>query len=101
MIILFILAVVFAFNSFDLSKDDYINYTEKSNIDYKVYLKENDFYEDEYLPKDMIYVASLIDNIKIDLETPGKLGMRTILITDELVEYKEKITKIIELKEML
>lgn len=41
------------------------------------------------------------DNIKIDLETPEKLGMRTILITDEPVEYKEKITKIIELKEML
>ncbi len=43
-----------------------INYSEHSNLDYKVYLKENDFYEDEYLPKDMIYVASLIDKIKID-----------------------------------
>ena len=44
----------------------YIEYTENSLVDYKVYLKENDFYEEEYLDKGQSYVASLIDNIKTD-----------------------------------
>ena len=35
------------------------------NIDYKVYLDENDFYDTPYLKKDMAYVASLIDHIYI------------------------------------
>lgn len=44
-------------------KHDTINYQENGNIDYKVYLKDNDFYETNYLGKDMVYVSSLIKNI--------------------------------------
>lgn len=44
-----------------------INYQENSNIDYKVCLKENEFYEHECLEKNMKYVASLIDKIHIDM----------------------------------
>ena len=40
-----------------------------SKIDYKVYLLKNDFYEKEYLDKDMLYVASLIDKVKINLHS--------------------------------
>ena len=40
-----------------------VNYREKSNLDYKVYLKKNEFYDSEYLGKGMSYVASLIDKI--------------------------------------
>ena len=47
------------------SRKIYIKFNQKSNLDYKVYLKENDFYEQEYLEKDMLYVASLIDKIKM------------------------------------
>lgn len=43
-----------------------VNYREKSNIDYKVYLKNNEFYDSEYLGKGMTYVASLIDKISAD-----------------------------------
>lgn len=43
-------------------------YTEKSNLDYKVYLLDNDFYEQDYLGKDMLYVASLIDKISVDFD---------------------------------
>lgn len=42
-----------------------INYSERSGLDYKVYLKENDFYEEEYLGKNMSYIASLIDNVNV------------------------------------
>lgn len=43
-----------------------MNYSEKGNVDYRVYLKENDFYEDEFLLPGMSYIASIIKNIEID-----------------------------------
>lgn len=43
-----------------------VNYIESSDIDYRVYLEENDYFNDEYLPKDMTYVSNLIKNITID-----------------------------------
>ncbi len=52
--------------SFRLESAKTINYNEQSNLDYKVYLKKNEFYDSEYLGKDMLYVASLIDKINID-----------------------------------
>lgn len=66
LLFLLTLTVFFVFNIFDVSKENYFSYSEHSNLDYKVYLKENNFYEEEYLPKDMLYVANLIDNININ-----------------------------------
>ena len=43
-----------------------INYSDTNKIDYKVYLKPNDFYKEEYLGMNRAYVASLIDHIDID-----------------------------------
>ena len=51
--------------SFSITKSEVIKYTEKSKIDYKVYLKDNDFYKTPYLNKGMAYVSSLIDTIDI------------------------------------
>ena len=65
-IILTIASIKTAIMAFEVSKDEIIKYKENSSIDYKVYLKENDFYEREYLDKGMAYVASLIDRIIID-----------------------------------
>ncbi len=47
-------------------KESVVNYNETGDIDYKVYLKDNSFYKDKYLGKDMQYVASLIDTININ-----------------------------------
>ena len=46
----------------------YIDYTETSEVDYRVYLKENDFYEEEYLKDGQAYVASLIDHVEAEFE---------------------------------
>ncbi len=46
-----------------MGKHQFIKYTENSDIDYKVYLKENDFYNKNYLEKGKGYIASLIDSI--------------------------------------
>ena len=53
-------------NSFSFTNEKKINIGEKSNIDYKVYLKENDFYDTPYLDKGMSYVSNLIKNININ-----------------------------------
>ena len=74
-------------------KESVVNYNETGDIDYKVYLKNNSFYSDEYLGKDMQYVASLIDkiniNYKFDMKTDNNLNFNykynikaDLLITD-------------------
>lgn len=44
-------------------EESIIGYNEVGNIDYKVFLKENNYYKEQYLGKDMQYVASIIKNI--------------------------------------
>ncbi len=70
---LFIIFIVFlltcfylAINSFTIKNTEPLKYTDNQTVDYKVYLKPNDFYEKEYLEKNMMYVANLIDEIKFD-----------------------------------
>ncbi len=72
-IIFFVLTCIFAFigcflikYSHNINKEVSVNYTEKSDVDYKVYLKENSFFETPYLEKNKTYIASLIDYILID-----------------------------------
>ena len=43
-----------------------INYEENNSINYKVYLKENKFFETPYLEEGRTYIASLIDYIDAD-----------------------------------
>ena len=86
---LFIVAIVLisllAFAAFYIyfthSQTYYVTYSEKSNIDYKVYLKENSFYDSPYLGPNKDYIASLIDHIVADFDYDLKLD-------EEDVEYK-------------
>lgn len=68
--IMFLIFSVFSFYLFNKSlvvqEAERITYSEKSNIDYKVKVKKNSFYDTEYLDKNMSYVANLIDSIDID-----------------------------------
>lgn len=80
--------IVFSILSFSLfliynknNKANYVTYDEKSNIDYKVYLKENEFFENNYLESSRQYIASLIEYITADFEY--KLSFDS-----ENVEYK-------------
>lgn len=48
------------------NKKHYITYDEESLINYNVYLKENEFFENNYLDSSNQYIASLIDYINTD-----------------------------------
>ena len=65
-IVFFIGGFFLMLKSFNFNKEEYISYAETTNLDYRVYLKENKFYEEKFLEKGMLYVASLIDHIDID-----------------------------------
>lgn len=71
-LVLFIIFAIVSFllvmMSFSIINEKRIDYQEKSNIDYRVYLKDNEFYDQEYLGKDMVYVSSLIEMIETDFD---------------------------------
>ena len=64
--ILTFLSVKLISNGFMTTTTYELSYEEKSNLDYQVYLKENDYFDKNYLGKDLSYIANLIDYIKVN-----------------------------------
>ena len=64
--VLTVAVIVSSIVAAQLESKYYIGYTEGGSIDYNVFLKDNEFYEEEYLGSDQSYVASLIDKIIAD-----------------------------------
>lgn len=69
--ILFFFASVVAYNIINglspkQNKSLYYSHKDYGKIDYKVYLKQNNFFEEEYLPKGKQYTSELIDYIDIN-----------------------------------
>ncbi len=84
-ILILSLSIILLKNSISLNESRIVSYNELGNVDYKVYLKENDYYPEKFLPKGMKYVASLINVVNADF----KYEMHS---TDNLVyEYVYKI----------
>ncbi len=67
-VVLLAIGTILLNKSLGFESEKIIKYSEKSDLDYKVYLVKNDFYEEEYLGKDMLYVANLIDKLVIDFD---------------------------------
>lgn len=72
-IVIFILMCIFLFcgylfinYSHNIDQQLDVKFEEKSDIDYKVYLKKNSFFETPYLEKNKTYIASLIDYVLIN-----------------------------------
>lgn len=71
-----------------------LGYQEKSNLDYRVYLKENDYFEEKYLGKGKQYIAGLIDYIVTDFhyefDVDEKINYTyTYNITGDLVAHEK------------
>ncbi|MBQ9072429.1 MAG: hypothetical protein IJY25_04660 [Bacilli bacterium] len=64
--VLFTVSFLFVSNFLTIDDEKVVNYRENGSLDYKVYLKPNEFYEQPYLGRDMLYVASLIKNIDLN-----------------------------------
>lgn len=66
-----ILGIV-AYYTFMVGINDYnvknVFYKSKSDIDYKVYLYDNKYFDDDFLPSGRTYISSLIDYIDVDFK---------------------------------
>ena len=49
-----------------VNDSDSVSFNELGNVDYRVYLKDNDYYDESYLEAGMQYIASLINTINVD-----------------------------------
>lgn len=109
-----ILSCLFLYLYLHTTGDSSIRYNENSNIDYKVYLVENNFFEEKYLGKNRSYIASLIDyidatfNYNIDLQNPNgefryayrieaEVDVHEKNSTTSLFNFKEEVKKRVEL----
>ena len=96
-VLLSLIFIYFAGIFFSKTKNEYVKYVEDSNIDYKVYLKENDFFEKNYADSEKQYIASLIDyidaNFKYSIDTGNKnIDFSYSYYVDAVVDVKEKTT---------
>ena len=67
-VIVFSLACASFLEYIDRNESQYVSYDETSNIDYQVYYKQNEFFENNYLDSDKQYIASLIDSINAEFK---------------------------------
>ena len=79
--ILIISGLFLIYRYFSLSVPHYINYTEDSNLKYKVMYKDNNFFNDEV--QNNKYIASLIDYIKANFKY-------NISFSDKNINYNYK-----------
>lgn len=56
------------YNAFSSDSEGLSEYKVQGDIDYKVYLKDNDYYTEKYLEKGMQYIASLIKVVSADFD---------------------------------
>ena len=70
LILSFILFIILSFLCFKKSiiiqREQNVFYEEIGSPNYKIYLKDNNYYKQNYLDKDMSYIANLIDYVLID-----------------------------------
>ena len=91
-----IFTLVFAALAVLLNKTYYVNYTEKSSVDYGVHLKDNEFYEESFLGKDYAYIATLIDGIEatfdygMDIDSESDVDFSYTYRIDSLVTIRDR-----------
>lgn len=67
-VVLLMNALFLFYRYFTLSMPHYVNYTENSNLNYKVIYKNNNFFNEGIQTENNKYIASLIDYVKADFK---------------------------------
>ena len=75
LVVVFAIALAF-FAIYDrMNRTYYIEYTENGEVDYKVNLKDNSFFDEDYVEKGHSYVSSLIKNVTADFTISNYNGI--------------------------
>ena len=107
MVFTLILSLGMIYYALNNTNKESISYTQNGNVDHKVCLKENNFYSQNCLDKNMSYVSSLIKNVGLtfnyDLNTSEQLNVKTEYeVTAKLViSNAENTSKYFEQKYIL
>ena len=88
-LILFASACYLILETINFGKSEVVNYSETSSVNYKVCLKDNNYYDNNCLSEDMQYVSTLTDSIvasfnysvELDSEINYTLGYHVIATT--------------------
>ena len=64
-IIVLIVSVVLFLKSSNIVEDVLVSYNTDSNIDYKVFIFENDYIKEKYMEQGKTYITDLVDNIDL------------------------------------
>ena len=62
----------------NLNKTYYIDYTENSVVDYKVQLKPNEFYEEEWQPGGKSYISGLISSFEAEFDYRLNMAVKDV-----------------------
>lgn len=97
-VIIFIISIFFLLLYINKNQVQYVKYSEQSNIKYDVYLKNNDYFDKNYLPANNQYISELIDyiraNFKYDLSLKDNTASYNYTYRIEAnVEVTDKATK--------
>ena len=65
-VLFFIIGIMLVISSISIKTQNMVLYDQSSNVDYKVYLKPNDYYKEPYLDKNMQYIANLINDVDVN-----------------------------------
>lgn len=92
-----LVTIIFTAIFFSLNKSTFIAYTEKGNVKYLVFLKENEVFTSTYLDQDQMYVADLIDYVKAhfiyELKMEQEAQYSYTYSADAKIVIKDKTTK--------
>lgn len=67
-LLLCVLGVYMLFSGLSIEETGQTTYDINARADYQVYLKENDYYGERYLPSGKQYITNLIDTIRVDFD---------------------------------
>ena len=93
-IILTLATLITSLTFYRMNKDTYVYYTENGCVDYKVFLKDNEFYTEEFLDESHAYVPQLIEKITADFAYDLKMETE-----DVEYKYSYKIDAQLEIKD--
>lgn len=94
LIVILFFTIALSFTGLYIQKNRvyYVEYKENSNLDYKVHLKNNEYFESSYLEKNNQYIASLIDYISADFKYNLELDKENLNYTYSYkIEYEVKV----------
>ena len=104
MVVSFTLTYIFGYNGFNTLVKTLINYKESSNVEYRVYLKDNNIYKSNILDMNKKYITELVDYIDMDFNYKIKFdryisGYYSYLVEAQVVAYEDDINDPLWIKE--